>query len=314
MSLKIREKNFREFIDKIPLKKNIINDLMVEICLENDLLFELQTHTLNYLVQSTQTNQTIRNETELLSLLEKVKLKNMTPNGSVISKKTISLEYNLVAKSYFKLIKSLEIYSEIESIHFPFNIRIKYPKIPDGNLSRFHPTEFMHSDGWTGARPNWVAIHIFLFGDIENNHIRYAYPPDDFQENWLAPKLKSAEHQYIGEKFKIIDYTPKKGSMILADNSVIHQSFRKDQSGMRISLDTGFDISNPELAKFYSSREVSLDGINVEKIRSKEEFDKNVIFGIGETSFFHFPDDFDDHPENQSGFSHAARPRLVKLK
>ena len=63
----------------------------------------------------------------------------------------------------------------------------------------------------------------------------------------------------------------------------------------------------------YSSRNVSLNGINVEKIRSKEEFSKEIVFGIGETSFFHFPDSFDDHPENQSGFSHAARPKLINL-
>ena len=313
MSLKIREKNFRNFIDKIPLRKNIINDLMVEIPIDNYFFKELQANTLNYLVQSAQTQKCVKSEAELLSLLKNNKLKNMTPNGSVISKNITSFEYNFLAKSYFNIIKSLKINSEIEKIHFPFNIRIKYPKVTEGNLTRFHPTEFMHSDGWTGASPNWIAIHIFLFGDIENNNIRYAYPPPELQESWLAPKLKSSEHQHIGKKFEIIDYTPKKGHMILADNSVIHQSYREKDCGMRISLDTGFDISNPELEKFYSSRNVSLNGVNVEKIRSKEEFNKDIIFGIGETSFFHFPDGFDNHPENQSGFAHAARPKLINL-
>ena len=253
MSLKIREKNFRNFIDKIPLRKNIINDLMVEIPIDNYFFKELQANTLNYLVQSAQTQKCVKSEAELLSLLKNNKLKNMTPNGSVISKNITSFEYNFLAKSYFNIIKSLKINSEIEKIHFPFNIRIKYPKVTEGNLTRFHPTEFMHSDGWTGASPNWIAIHIFLFGDIENNNIRYAYPPPELQESWLAPKLKSSEHQHIGKKFEIIDYTPKKGHMILADNSVIHQSYREKDCGMRISLDTGFDISNPELEKFYSS-------------------------------------------------------------
>ena len=313
LNLKIREKNFRRFIDKIPLRKNIINDLMVEIPLDNNFFNQLQINTINYLSESAQTEKNIKNEAELLSLLKNKKLRNMTPNGSVISKNVTSFEYNLLAKSYFKVIKSLKINSEIERIHFPFNIRIKYPQVTEGNLTRFHPTEFMHSDGWTGASPNWVAIHIFLFGDVENNNIRYAYPPSELQESWLGPKLKSAEHQYIGKKFEIIDYTPKKGHLVLADNSVIHQSHREKNCGIRVSLDTGFDILNPELKKFYRSRNVSLNGVNVEEIRSKEEFDKNVIFGIGETSFFNFPDGFDDHPDNQSGFAHAARPKLINL-
>ena len=100
---------------------------------------------------------------------------------------------------------------------------------------------------------------------------------------------------------------------MLADNSVIHQSHREKNCGIRVSLDTGFDILNPELKKFYRNRNVSLNGVNVEEIRSKEEFDKNVIFGIGETSFFNFPDGFDDHPDNQFGFAHAARPKLINL-
>ena len=83
---------------------------------------------------------------------------------------------------------------------------------------------------------------------------------------------------------------------------------------MRVSLDTGFDIHNPNLKAFYFNRDVTINGINVDEKRSKEEFSKEVIFGVGETSYFHFPDGFDDFPENNSGFSHASRPKLVELK
>ena len=34
-------------------------------------------------------------------------------------------------------------------------------------MFRKHPTELMHSDTWTGANPNWCAVHIFLMGDIK---------------------------------------------------------------------------------------------------------------------------------------------------
>ena len=102
--------------------------------------------------------------------------------------------------------------------------------------------------------------------------------------------------------------------MILADNCVLHQSFKKPGAGIRVSLDTGFDIRNPSLEQFYFNRNVAINGINVDEKRSKEEFSKEVIFGVGETSYFHFPDRFDDFPENNLGFSHASRPKLVELK
>ena len=50
-------------------------------------------------------------------------------------------------------------------------------------MFRKHPTELMHSDTWTGANPNWCAVHIFILGDIAKNNIRYAEPPKNFNEN-----------------------------------------------------------------------------------------------------------------------------------
>ena len=60
----------------------------------------------------------------------------------------------------------------------------QFKKIKKGHMLRKHPTETMHADGWTGADPAWVAIHFFLLGDISKNHILYAYPPNDFHENF----------------------------------------------------------------------------------------------------------------------------------
>ena len=62
-------------------------------------------------------------------------------------------------------------------------------------------------------------------------------------------KIKSANCKNIVKNFKIINYTPRKGKMILADNCIIHQSFRK-KCGYRISIDTGFDTNNSELKNF----------------------------------------------------------------
>ena len=313
MSLKLREKCFTEFGKKIVHEKRFLNDLMIEIKLDEVSLHELQEATINYLVKSSQVDEIVKNESDLLNLLHNHELKNITANGSVISKKSISLEYNLLAKAYMRCLSKLGVNNEIEKIHFPPNLRVKYPNIKDNHMQRNHPTESMHSDGWTGASPNWVAIHIFLLGDIENNHIRYAYPPDDLKEEWLSPKLTSSENKKFVEKFKIVDYIPKKGTMLVVDNSVIHQSFRKPGAGIRVSLDTGIDVRMPDLIENSYKRDVNIEGINVDQLRKKEEFETQTILDIGVNSYFHFPDDFDDIKEKKTGFSHASRPKLVKL-
>ena len=58
--------------------------------------------------------------------------------------------------------------------------------------------------------PNWVASHLFIMGDLSKNNIRYAYPPKDFSEDWLKPIEKARDGQKFAEKFKIINFTPKK--------------------------------------------------------------------------------------------------------
>ena len=185
--------------------------------------------------------------------------------------KIIIFEFNIISQNYIKLLKKLNITKLIDKIHFPFNVRIKYPLLNKLNLKRKHPTELMHADGWTGAAPTWIAAHLFIMGDIKKNNIRYAYPNNNFKEEWLSPKIKSANCKNIVKNFKIINYTPRKGKMILADNCIIHQSFRKKKCGYRISIDTGFDTNNSELKNSYK-RKLKNKNFDVEKLRNKEEF------------------------------------------
>ena len=143
----------------------------------------------------------------------------------------------------------------------------------------------MHSDTWTGANPNWCAVHLFLLGDIAKNNIRYAEPPKYFSEDWLKPLNKSNDGKKISNEFKIIDYTPKKGSMIIADASIIHQSHRKKNAGVRISLDTGFDLKMNKLKSF---KKIKINNYNVKKIRIARQFQKRILFKLVEKLTFIF--------------------------
>ena len=310
MSLKVRKFYLRKLKAKFKCKK--INDLMYEIKIPDDLFYNIKSLAINYISKSFNDGETIIEEKKLINkLIEKRdQLKNVTPNGIIVPKNEISLEFNNFLKGYVEIIKFLNFSELIDKFHFPPNLRIKFPKISKSHMSRKHPTELMHADTWTGANPNWIAVHLFLLGDISKNNIRYAMPPKNFQEKWLQPLRYSEDGKKISEKFKVINYTPKKGHMIVADASIIHQSFRKKNAGMRISLDTGFDM---KMKKLLSFRKTKIEKFDVKKIRDDETITKEDFINIGKKTYFHFPDSFNQKVFHKGGFKHPTNPKLIRL-
>ena len=114
----------------------------------------------------------------------------------------------------------------------------------------------------------------------------------------------------ISKKFDLINYTPKKGYMIVADATIIHQSFRMKNSGLRISLDTGFDLKMNKLKSFKKSK---IGKFDVKKIRNKETVKKNDFIQIGNKTFFYFPDDLQNKVFHKGGFKHPTNPKLIRL-
>ena len=162
MYLDIRRKNFEKLISKI--KCNEINDLMVEVPIDEKLFENLRTYTMIFMSKSFNENFILTDEKLLLEnlSLNHEKLKNMTPNGMMVPKRELALDFNNLLKSYVDILKSINVYDLIENFHFPPNIRLKLSETNKNNLLRAHPTEMMHSDTWTGANFNWIASHIYI--------------------------------------------------------------------------------------------------------------------------------------------------------
>ena len=310
MSLKIRKKNIALLSKKFPCKK--ISDLALEVKLPKILFENISIATKKYVARCIDQEKVILNEKKLLKkfLSKKKSIKNITPNGIIVPKTEISLEFNLLVKSYVDIIKFLKIDNLISNFHFPPNLRVKFSKVNHSNLKRNHPTERMHADTWTGANPNWLAVHLFILGDIRSNHIRYAQPPKNFSEDWLKPLKSAKDGLNISKKFKVINYTPKKGSLVIADASVIHQSYRRKNAGMRISLDTGFDMKIPKLKSF---KKTIVNKIDVKKLRLKETINNSHFLNIGKKTYFHFPDETKKKVFSKGGFKHPSNVNMIRL-
>ena len=310
MSLKIRKYYLRKLNKKFEGKK--INDLMYEIKIPENLFHNIRSATINYVSRCFNDNEILINEKELIKkiLSKKKVLSNLTPNGIIVPKIENSLEFNNLLKCYVQILKYLNVEGLIENFHFPPNLRLKLPKLKKSNMSRKHPTELMHSDTWTGANPNWCAVHLFILGDIKKNNIKYAEPPKNFNEDWLKPLKNSKLGKDISSKFKVVNYTPKKGYMIVADATIIHQSFRKKNAGIRISLDTGFDLKMKKLKSF---KRTNIDKFDVKKIRKSETVSKDDFLTIGKKTYFHFSDSFKNKVFHKGGFKHPTNPKLIRL-
>ena len=310
MSLEIRRKNFKNLTKTFECRH--INDLMVEIKVDEKLFSNLLLYTKIYISKSLNEISTIIDENELIKKIinNKTKIKNMTPNGMLVPKRELSLDFNNFVKSYVKILDGLKIFSKIENFHFPPNIRLKFGDIDQDNMKRAHPTEMMHSDTWTGANPNWIASHLYILGDIENNNLRYAYPPESFSEDWLKPIKKAEEGQFFAEKFDEIKYTPKPGYLVLADATIIHKSYRNAGAGIRVSLDTGFDALMPELKSFNNSL---IEELNVSSIRKEETVNKDMFWSIGDKYFCFFPDHFETQNDTLGGYKHPSNPKFFTL-
>lgn len=285
---------------------------MVEVKVNDKRFDALYKATFNFLLKCLpHKSRLIKNEKQLLNELKKNqnKIFNVTPNGMIVPKKELCLEFNLVVKSYINILEDLNIKDLIQDFHFPPNLRIKYKNIKKNHLKRKHPTELFHADTWTGAMPNWVASHFFIIGDVKNNNIEYASPPKDFQEDWLKPIEKNEDGQIFAQKFKKINYTPKKGSFILADASVVHRSFRTKNCGIRVSLDTGINMKIRGLKSF---KPVKINKINVKKLREDETINKDEFFNIGSNNFLYFPDSMHKKNSTLGGFKHPSNLRLIK--
>jgi len=98
--------------------------------------------------------------------------------------------------------------------------------------------------------------------------------------------------------------------MILADASILHQSYRKKNSGIRISIDTGFNIKMKKLVSF---KKVKIDNLNVKKIRQSETISKNDFMQVGKKTYLHFPDSFDQKVYPKGRFKHPANSKLIRL-
>lgn len=238
MSYEFRIERMNKVLTSWGLKK--VHDLMVEYPIPSFLKEELLTSIKLY-VSKALAFDFVQDEKEFMDKVEfsRSNRKNITPNGAVVPKREFHLEYNLVLRTWTKIIKKITEKDKklLKLFRMTPNIRIKYGVELEDNLKRGLSTSIPHSDAWVEG-PWGMNCFIPLLGDSNNNNLVYYEPSGKFDEKFLEISETYNDMQWVMDNYKKINFTPKKGNVYISDYALLHNSFRNQECKTRISIDT----------------------------------------------------------------------------
>jgi hypothetical protein len=274
--------------------------------ISDDAFEQLKIATAIYMSRCISIDRLILDEAELLGnwLASQGQIKNVTPNGMIVPKRHLTLEYNQLVKAYMNVIDSMNIFDFISSWHIPLNLRYKSALPDEDNLKRHHPTEHIHSDSWAGESTESVTTMIHIFGDIQRNHVTFYHPPPEFKESWLGSRPSYLDGQNIAERYSSVDFVPSKGELIVADFSSLHATTRLPGAGPRISIDTTFALKKSHVE---DDKEV------IHPWREGERASSATLRKLGEEQLLVFPDENDQKVDSKGGFKHPTNLKIVPL-
>jgi hypothetical protein len=174
---------------------------------------------------------------------------NCTPNGLLVPKRHLILEYNALVRAYINILHDMGIEEYILTLNPP-SMRYKeaFQDIKPEKLARNYASEKAHLDPWTGDFAGSYNVSIPLFGDTIRNRVNWFSPPETFEESWLDYRPS-----YSADTAKIVDqYLPfsinqpyEKGWLYMADVAVLHYTNVMKGAGPRFTLDNLFSVTPP---------------------------------------------------------------------
>ena len=164
--------------------------------------------------------------------------KNVTPNGAVVPKREFNIEYNLVLKHWCEIISGMigKKPSLLRYFRMTPNIRIKFGKDLKDNLKRNLNTSHPHSDAWVEG-PWGMNCFFPVFGDYKKNNLKF-YEPIEFNENFLNKSPSYLDMQWVMKNYRELKFNPNLGNIYISDYAMVHNTFRKKNSRIRISIDS----------------------------------------------------------------------------
>ncbi|MES2965918.1 MAG: hypothetical protein V4760_18700 [Bdellovibrionota bacterium] len=183
----------------------------------------------------------ITDEDELIAKMAEnyTRIGNLTPNGKVMPKPWLNLEYNLFLRELARAIKTLGLDEEIEDYRLP-TLRYKPPMAVSNPqfASRPYATEKPHNEMWISSKNcDSIVMHLLIFGDSDHNHVRFYQTPPSYDEKWMRPIKDFVEVADVLELYKPIEKKPQKGRFYMFEGTAVHSTHITPDAGGRISVE-----------------------------------------------------------------------------
>ena len=247
-----RVKRFKKMKDTWNLNK--IHDLMLYYSPTDQELKDLNFSIMLYISKAFYFKFT-DDEVEFIKRLDNNRniRDNVTPNGGVVPKKEYQLEYNMVLRSWSKIVKNMISNDSklLKKFRMTPNIRIKFGKELEENVGRVLDTAWPHSDAWVEG-PWGMNCYTPLLGDVKNNNLIFWKPKDvnNFNDKALATSSTYEEMQWTLDEYVLDDtISPIKGKVHISDYALIHATNRKKNCGTRVSIDTTVFVGDHDVHK-----------------------------------------------------------------
>jgi hypothetical protein len=257
--------------------QNLLNDLKFSVMLYISKAFYFEfTDDEDLFIERLNQNRSIRD--------------NITPNGAIVPKKEYQLEYNMVLRSWSKIVKNITKNNPnlLKKFRMTPNIRIKFGIELEENIGRLLNTSYPHSDAWVEG-PWGMNCYTPLLGDIENNNLVFWTPKNtsEFKDEFLSTATTYKEMQWVLDYYEFSpELTPKKGKVHISDYALIHATNRELSCNTRVSIDTTIFVGDHEVhmdreAEYLDDIKIIGEDILVSSNRSINEesiIDKKSIF------------------------------------
>lgn len=161
---------------------------------------------------------------------------NLQADGLLAPKREQILEFNALHRSVAAAFLGFGIEACVDTIDLPINVRLVFGESNATARSLPFASSKLHSDVWAGVPVDAVVVVMPIFGDIEHLTIECGEMARGVELEAMRGMSDYLEGSRYGMEVPYQDRL-EHGTVYLADARLLHQTVRKRDSGLRISID-----------------------------------------------------------------------------
>ena len=290
--------------ENIFLKSDLAHPLLAIVKIPEQDFLQLKFHVELYL-NSVLGNLSVLTGKDLVDefVHRRALIRCITPTGMILPKRDTSIYYNLMLRTYYRVISKLYFFRTLKDCHTPAHLRVKWADSSSDEVFRpRHAPEEMHFDTWSGYSSHGLTFLLSVLGDSSNNRVRFFAPTEVFDDDWLSNSKKPSV-DLLETCFKPLEIVPGYGSLVIMDAALLHQTYREPGCGARVSIDN-----------IFRTHEVLSSEEFMEPARQSELTAISDLTCLGAESYYFCYHSDDDRKDSKGGSIDPTECRFVRLE